>query len=121
MLSAVAGASFTGAAIAARGLDPAQPWWHAVATPSGWAIVGFGALGAVAFAAALQRGSVTVVAALVAAVETVLPAVVGFVVLGDVTHSGWGPPVTAAGFVLVLGGVFLLTPYVDITPQVKQM
>jgi hypothetical protein len=114
MLAAVAGASFAGAAVAARGLDPSRPWWHVATTPSGWAIAGFGAAGATAFAAALQRGSVTVVAAVVAGVETVPPAIVGFVVLGDTTRSDWGPPLTAVGFVLVLAGVFLLTPYADI-------
>ena len=113
-LAACAGAGFGAVGIAARGLDPTRPWWHAVVTPAGWAIVGFGALGVIAFAAALQRGSVTVVAAVVAGTETVIPSVVGFAALGDATRGGFGPAVTAAGFALALAGVFMLTPYADI-------
>lgn len=113
-LAAVAGTAFGAVGIAARGLDPTRPWWHAVVTPAGWAIAGFGVLGMLAFAAALQRGSATVVAAVVAGTETVIPAVVGFAALGDATRTGLGPVTVAAGFVLALGGVLLLTPYADL-------
>jgi len=113
-LAAVAGAAFGAVGIAARALGATRPWWHAVSAPAGWAVVGFGALAVVAFAAALQRGSVTVVAAVVAATETLIPSVVGFVALGDATRAGFGPPVIVAGLVLLLAGVLLLTPYTAI-------
>jgi drug/metabolite transporter (DMT)-like permease len=121
-LAAVAGAGFGAVGIAARAVGATRPWWHAVSAPAGWAILGFGALAVVAFAAALQRGSVTVVAAVVAGIETVIPSVIGFAALGDATRAGFGPPVTAAGFALALAGVFLLTPYADIerSPIYKQ-
>jgi hypothetical protein len=112
-LAAAAGAGFGAVGIAARALDPTRPWSHAVSTPGGWAIVGFGAFAVVTFAAALQRGSVTVVAAVMAGSETVIPSVVGFAALGDATRGGFGPLVTAAGFTIALAGVFLLTPYAD--------
>jgi hypothetical protein len=44
----------------------------------------------------------------------VLPTAVGFAVLGDATRAGFGPPATAAGFVLALVGVCLLAPYAGI-------
>jgi drug/metabolite transporter (DMT)-like permease len=109
-LAAAAGTGFGAVGIAARGLGTPRPWWHAVSTPGSWAIIGFGALAVVAFAATLQRGSVTVVAG----TETVVPSVVGFAALGDATRASFGPPVTAAGFALALAGVFLLTSYADI-------
>ena len=118
-LAAVAGTAFGAVGIAARGLDPARPWWHAAVTPAGWAIAGFGVLGVVAFAAALQRGSVTVVAAVVAGTETVIPSVVGLVALGDATRGGLGPAATVAGFVLALGAVLVLTPYADLEASTR--
>ena len=118
-LAAVAGSAFGVVGIAARGLDPSRPWWHAAVTPAGWAIAGFGVLGVVAFAAALQRGSVTVVAAVVAGSETVIPSVVGLVALGDATRAGLGPAAMVAGFVLALGAVVMLTPYADLEASTR--
>ncbi|MDQ1748777.1 MAG: hypothetical protein QOD07_3040 [Frankiaceae bacterium] len=113
-LAAVAGVAFGAVGIAARGLAVDRPWWHTVTAPGLWAVVGFGVAGMVAFAAALQRGSVTAVAAVLAGTETVVPSAVGFAVLGDATRGGMGPAVAAAGFALTLAGVFLLTRYADI-------
>jgi hypothetical protein len=50
---------------------------------------------------------VTVATALTLVVETVVPAVVGVLVLGDRVRTGLGP-VVLAGFVLVLGGCLVL-------------
>lgn len=117
VLAAVAGAGFGAVAIAARGLGTPQPWWHAAAMPLAWAIIGFGGVAITAFASALQRGSVTVAAAVMSGIETVLPSVVGLAVLGDGTRAGVGPGAAAAGFVLTLAGVLGLTPYADVEGQ----
>jgi drug/metabolite transporter (DMT)-like permease len=114
MLAAAAGAGFGAVGIAARGLGTPHPWWHVVAVPGAWAIVGFGVLGVLTFATALQRGSVTVAAAVMSGTETVLPSIVGFAVLGDATRQGYGAAATGAGLALTLVGVFLLAPYADI-------
>jgi drug/metabolite transporter (DMT)-like permease len=113
-LAAVAGAGFAAVGIAARGLAVPQPWWQAVTTPAVWAIVGFGGVAVITFAAALQRGSVTVAAAVMSAIETVVPAAVGLAVLHDSTRAGVGAPVAAIGFVLTLTGVLGLTRYADV-------
>jgi len=113
-LAAVAGAGFGAVGIAARGLEVPHPLWHAVTLPAVWAIVGFGGLAVLAFAAALQRGAVTVAAAVMSAVETVVPAAVGLAVLHDSTRTGMGPPVAAVGFAMALAGVFGLTRYADV-------
>jgi hypothetical protein len=109
-LAAVAGAAFSGVAIAARGVAVPHAWWHLVTEPLAWAVLGYGVLGAWVFAAALQRGAVTLVAAVVFAVETVLPAAVGLHWLGDSTRSGMAVP-AVVGFVVTLTAAVGLAAY----------
>jgi drug/metabolite transporter (DMT)-like permease len=63
LLAFVAGLASTVVAVSARSLDPPDPVWRIVLDPAIWAIVVNGILGTVLFALALQRGRVTVVAA----------------------------------------------------------
>lgn len=114
LLATVAGTGFAAVGIAARGLTVPAPWWEVVTKPAVWVIVGFGGLAVLAFATALQRASVTVVAAVVSSIETVAPAVVGLVVLHDRTRSGLGAPAAALGFAFTLAGVLGLTRYADV-------
>lgn len=72
-LAAVAGAGFAAVGIAARALRAPHPWWLVVAAPAAWSIVGFGAVAVIAFAAAIQRGSVTVATAVMSSIETIVP------------------------------------------------
>jgi hypothetical protein len=109
-MAAVAGSAFSGVAIAARGVMVPHPWWHLVGTPLAWAVVGYGVLGAWVFAAALERGAVTVVAAVVFAVETVLPAAVGLHWLGDSTRAGMALP-AGVGFLVTLAAAVALAAY----------
>jgi hypothetical protein len=109
-LAAVAGSAFSGVAIAARGVVVPHPWWHLLDKPLAWAVVGYGVLGAWVFAAALERGAVTVVAAVVFAVETVLPAGVGLHWLGDSTRSGMALP-AVVGFLITLAAAVGLAGY----------
>jgi len=109
-LATVAGAAFSGVAIAARGVTVPHPWWHLIEKPLAWAVVGYGVIGAWVFAAALERGAVTLVAAVVFAVETVLPAAVGLHWLGDSTRSGMAVP-AVAGFVVTVAAAVGLAAY----------
>jgi hypothetical protein len=101
--------------VAARGLVLPHPWWHAVTTPAVWTIVGFGLLALLSFAAALQRATVTAAAAVMSAVETVLPSAVGLTVLHDGTRGGIGAAAAGLGFVLTLTGVFGLARYAEVS------
>jgi hypothetical protein len=114
-LAAVAGSAFSGVAIAARGVMVPHPWWHLVDKPLAWAVVGYGVLGAWVFAAALERGAVTVVAAVVFAVETVLPAGVGLHWLGDSTRSGMALP-AVVGFLITVAAAVGLAGYAQPAP-----
>ena len=60
-----------------------------------------------AYGLALSRGRVTTVAALTFATETVIPAVIGLVALGDRVVPGQAPT-AAVAFVVTLGGCIAL-------------
>lgn len=113
LLSGAAGLAFSGVGIAARVIDVPGPglpgWWQAAGSLLGLVLVLHGALAMTAYTIALERGRVTTVAAVTFAVETVVPAVVGLVWLGDAVRPGPAWAVLAgAGFVLTLGGSIAL-------------
>jgi drug/metabolite transporter (DMT)-like permease len=116
-LAAMAGLSFGGVGIAARGLSIPDDLWRLLLSPVFWALAGFGILGMLFFAAALQRGTVTVVSAVMFAVETVFPSAIGFAFLGDQTRPGVGALIAGVGFVLTLGGAIALAPYAELSPD----
>jgi drug/metabolite transporter (DMT)-like permease len=112
-LAAGAGLGFGGVGIAARVLVVPVPWWHLPASPVLWALAGYAAIALYCFAAALQRARITVVAAVTFAVETVVPALIGLVLLGDRARPGYAP-VAAAGFVLTVGATLALARLADL-------
>jgi drug/metabolite transporter (DMT)-like permease len=114
-LAVAAGLGFSGVGVAARSLVVPDPWWHLVASPLPWALAAYGLIAASAYAAALQRGSPTVVAAVTVAVETVVPAIVGIGVLGDHPRSGLAP-VALAGFALTVSAALALAGRAEPVP-----
>jgi drug/metabolite transporter (DMT)-like permease len=111
-LAACAGLGFGGAAIAARALVVPTPAWHIVGEPIAIALVAYGACGLLMFASALQRGSVTPTSAVMLAVETIVPAIVGLVALGDRTREHF-EIVAAVGFAMTLGACLALARYAE--------
>jgi drug/metabolite transporter (DMT)-like permease len=110
VLAFAAGLAFTCVAVSARGLDIPDPAWRLALQPSLWAIVVDGLLGTVLFALALQRGRVTVVAAVTFTTNTVLPAAIGIFVLGDQVRSGYAL-VATAGFLIAVGAAIALARF----------
>jgi hypothetical protein len=108
VLALAAGSGFAAVAIAARALPVPSPLWHVLGEPLLWALGVGGIVGLLAFAAALQRGAVTVIAAVTFAVETVVPAVAGYALLGDRARPGF-LPVAVAGLLLTLGAAIALS------------
>ena len=106
-LAGAAGLGFGGIGIAARALTVPADRWQLVMSPLAWSLVAFGLVATYCYAAALQRGSATVVAAVAFSVETVVPAAVGLAVLGDSARPGFGP-VAGAGFVVTVGAAIAL-------------
>lgn len=115
LLAFEAGLCFSLVAVAARSLDVPDPLWRAVIDPALWAIVVNGVLGTALFALALQRGRVTVVAAVSYTTSTVVPSVVGLVFLGDQVRSGFAL-VATAGFLVAVSGAVALARFTEPLP-----
>jgi len=103
----IAGILYGAMAVAVRiahGLDPFQ--WHTlVSDPAAWAVLVAGGGGFYLFTVALQIGSVNGVAAALVMGETVIPGVVGVLLLGDVAKPGLGWLVGVAFATAVAGAV----------------
>ncbi len=110
----VAGLGFGVVALAARALPNLSPA-RLVTDPATYALVIGGAVAFLYYARALQRGSVTAVTAAIVAGETLLPAIIGFIVFGDHTRPGT-LPVAVAGFAITLGGAAALARFGDLPP-----
>jgi drug/metabolite transporter (DMT)-like permease len=110
-LGAVAGLAFGSTAVATRMLP--DDLVDLVESPAAWALVIAGATALLTYSIALQRGSVTRATAPVVVGETVAPAVVGLVLLGDHTRPGWGL-VATVGFVLAVAGAVSLAGHGEV-------
>jgi hypothetical protein len=107
-------------AVAARGLS-ASATGHGVGgdlralagSPATYAVLLAAPLALVAYAIALQRGTVVQATAPLVVGETVLPALVGLLVLGDHPRPGWGAP-AVVGFALAVGASILLSRFGEV-------
>jgi hypothetical protein len=113
-LGAVAGLAFGATSVAARmlpdGLSLAHPLsslGDLLRSPAAYALVVAGGVALLAYSTALQRGSVTAATAPLVVGETVAPALVGLLVLGDRPREGW-EVVAALGFALAVAGALSL-------------
>ena len=94
-------------ALAARGVSVRTPLVATLTEPLLWVVVASGIAGTVAYAAALQHGSVASVTALTWSVEVVMPAAVAIPLLGDEIRAGWAPAAVLALAVVVAATVVL--------------
>ncbi|TPG36713.1 hypothetical protein [Mycolicibacterium hodleri] len=103
----VAGVLFGAMAVAVRVVDGIDPFHPAVVLvdPAAWAVVLAGVGGFYLFTVALQIGSVTGASAALVAGETVIPGIVGVVLLGDTSAPGLGWLVALAFAGAVVGAV----------------
>jgi hypothetical protein len=115
LLAASAGLGFGGVGIAARVVVVPPALWRLLLDPVTWALVAFALIAIPAYGAALQRGAVTTVAAVTFAVETVVPAAIGLLWLGDGVRRG-AAPVAALGFVITLAGSIALARHASEEP-----
>lgn len=112
VLGAVAGLAFGMTAIASRVLPgPGGDWGryalHLLADPVTWALLVAGALALLTYSTALQRGSVTQATAPLVVGETLMPALVGVIALGDRPREGWALAAVLGCLVAVAGAVSL--------------
>jgi drug/metabolite transporter (DMT)-like permease len=88
--------------------------------PSIYALILAGGVALLAYSTALQRGSVTRATAPLVIGETVAPALVGVLMLGDRPRPGWGWA-AALGFVLAVAGALSLSRRGDLThPELQR-
>lgn len=107
-----AGLGFSGVAVAARAMGSADIDLGLLADPLLYAILVYGALAVGFFGVALQRGKVTVVAALTFVIEVIVPSALGLVVFGDSILPG-REVLAVAGFVLAIGGTIALSRFAE--------
>jgi drug/metabolite transporter (DMT)-like permease len=108
-LGAIAGLGYAVLAVAARilpGFSPAQ----LVRSPATYTLAAAGIVSFLIYASALEGGSVTVATAAVVLAETVPPAIVGIVFLGDTTRRGLGG-LAVSGFVLAVASAVALARF----------
>lgn len=94
-IAVVSGLGFSGAALCARAVH-IKGWETALREPLVWALIGFGIIGALAYARSLEGGAVGPVTAVMWAVEVVVPGIIGIVALGDTVRDGWAIPAVLA-------------------------
>ncbi|HEY1972744.1 MAG TPA: hypothetical protein VGH89_32680 [Pseudonocardia sp.] len=109
VLGLVSGFGFGAVALASRVLVGFRPG-QLLGDPAAYVIVAAGVLAFLCLTTAMQRGSVTVVTALMVVGETVLPAVIGVALLGDRTRPSYGP-VALLGFLAAVGAALALARF----------
>jgi len=115
-LGALAGLAFGGVGIAARVLVFPHPLARVLLDPVLYSLAAYGVIGTLLYATALQRGSVTTSTAALFAAETVAPALVGVIALGDGARPGFAV-VAAAGFVVTVLAAVALARYGELPAE----
>jgi drug/metabolite transporter (DMT)-like permease len=105
-LGVTAGLGFGVLAVAARVLDGFSPLQLA-RDPATYAIIAAGIISFMFYASALEGGSVTVATAAVVLSETIPPAIIGVIFLGDQTRRGLAAVAWGGFFIAVASAVML--------------
>ena len=116
-LGAVAGLGFGVVAVATRILPAPLDLPRLVTDPAAYALLVGGAVALLTYSTAMQRGSVTLATAPLVVLETVGPAAVGLLLLGDAPRSGWGW-VAGLGFAVAVAGAVSLARHGEISSPI---
>lgn len=101
------GLGYAGVAIGARAARTGGTLLDLVRQPMVVVVVAGGLIAVVAYVRAVERGSVSMAAALVAVIEVVVPGTVGLLLLGDTVRGGWAPAAWVAVLAALVGCVTL--------------
>lgn len=112
-LGALAGLGFGATSVAARVISSPITLHGLLVDPATYGLLIAAAVALLTYSTALQRGSVTQATAPLVIMETVAPAVVGLLVLGDHPRPGWAW-VAVIGFVLAVAGAITLSRHGDL-------
>jgi len=109
LLGTVAGLGYGVLGVAARVLNGFAPLML-LRDPAAYAVVAGGLISFVFYTTALEGGSVTVATAAVVLAETLPPALIGIIFLGDTTRHGLAP-VAVIGFVIAVASALMLARF----------
>jgi drug/metabolite transporter (DMT)-like permease len=118
-LGGVAGLAFGAVAVAARVLPPLgqdsvfSDVGSLLRDPATYALAVAAVVALLSYSTALQRGTVTQATAPLVVSETIAPAIVGVVMLGDAPRGGW-EWVAVVGFALAVGGAVALAGHGEV-------
>jgi drug/metabolite transporter (DMT)-like permease len=125
-LGAIAGLAFGATSVAARmlpgSLAPDQligQLGELLRSPATYALAVAAVVALLTYSTALQRGTVTQATAPLVVGETVAPALVGLLLLGDEPRQGWGW-VATLGFAMAVGGAVSLSRHGEITEDTQR-
>lgn len=113
-MGAVAGLGFGVVAVAARILPSPMTLRGLLTSPATYALLVAAGVALLTYSIALQRGSVTLATAPLVVLETVGPAAIGLLLLGDAPRPGWGW-VATVGFILAVAGAVSLARHGEVT------
>ena len=114
-LGLAAGLGFGFVAIGSRVVRSLAPL-DLLRDPATYVVASGGLVAFLFFATALQRGSVTVTTGTVVVAETLMPALVGVLLLGDRTRDGY-VPLAVVGFALAVAGALALARFGEPTAE----
>jgi drug/metabolite transporter (DMT)-like permease len=117
VLGLLAGLGFAGVAISARLLQDGS-LGDVLRGPTTYTLPISGGLAFLLYSLALQRGSVTVATAPMIALQTVTPAAVGVLVLGDAVRDGWYAG-ALGGFAVTAVGALILVRFESIRDEAE--
>ena len=109
VLGTVAGLGYGVLGVAARVLTGFEPL-TLIRDPAAYAVVAGGLISFVFYTTALEGGSVTVATAAVVLAETLPPAIIGVIFLGDTTRRGLAP-VAVIGFAVAVASALALARF----------
>jgi drug/metabolite transporter (DMT)-like permease len=109
LLGTVAGLGYGVLGVAARVLTGFEPL-TLIRDPAAYAVVAGGLISFVFYTTALEGGSVTVATAAVVLAETLPPAIIGVIFLGDTTRHGLAP-VAITGFAVAVASALALARF----------
>ena len=115
-LGALAGLAFGATSVAARVISSPITLHGLLVDPATYGLLIAAAVALLTYSTALQRGSVTQATAPLVIMETVAPAVVGLLILGDHPRPGWAW-VAMIGFVLAVAGAITLSRHGDLADE----
>ncbi|MCO8269115.1 hypothetical protein M1L60_00765 [Actinoplanes sp. TRM 88003] len=116
LLGAVAGLGYGVVAVATRVLPAPLTVTGVLTDPAAYGLALGGVVALLTYSLAMQRGSVTRATAPLVVLETVAPAAVGLLLLGDRPRPGWDWA-AAAGFAIAVSGAVSLSRHGEIPPS----